>query len=54
MLEYGFRYHGRTGLFGRTWPTGSMALWMAVLLGGALILYYLRAPLPAPRPVRRR
>jgi multicomponent Na+:H+ antiporter subunit D len=41
MLEYGFRYHGRTGLFGRTWPTGSMALWMAVLLGGALILYYL-------------
>jgi len=41
LLERGFRHHGSTGLLARTWPTGSMALWVAVLLGAALILYYL-------------
>ena len=41
LIERGFRYHGTTGLMARTWPTGSMAMWVAVLLGGALILYYI-------------
>ena len=40
LLERGFRYHGQAGLLARTWPTGSMALWAAILLGGALLLYY--------------
>ncbi len=29
------------GLFGRTWSTGAMVLWAAVLLGVYLVLYYL-------------
>jgi multicomponent Na+:H+ antiporter subunit D len=41
LLERGYRHHGATGLLARTWPTGSMALWVAALLGAALILYYL-------------
>jgi multicomponent Na+:H+ antiporter subunit D len=33
--------HGQEGLLARTWPTGSMVLWIAVLLGFYLVLYYL-------------
>jgi multicomponent Na+:H+ antiporter subunit D len=33
-------YGGPEGVLARTWPTGSMALWMVVLLLGYLILYY--------------
>ncbi len=36
-----YRYHGPQGILGRTWPTGSMALWAMVLLLGYLLLYYL-------------
>jgi multicomponent Na+:H+ antiporter subunit D len=36
-----YRYHGPQGILGRTWPTGSMALWMMVLLLAYLLLYYL-------------
>ncbi|MEX2525953.1 MAG: Na(+)/H(+) antiporter subunit D [Gammaproteobacteria bacterium] len=35
------RSHGPEGTLARTWPTGSMVLWVAVLLGVYLILYYL-------------
>ncbi len=35
-----FRAHGPHGVLARTWPTGSMALWMAILLGAYLIFYY--------------
>jgi multicomponent Na+:H+ antiporter subunit D len=35
------RHHGSYGLLGRTWPTGSMVIWVAVLLGLSLALYYI-------------
>jgi multicomponent Na+:H+ antiporter subunit D len=34
------RAHGPQGILARTWPTGSMALWAAILLGVSLLLYY--------------
>jgi len=41
LVRQMFRHHGPEGILARTWPTGSMALWVAVLLGGFLLLYYL-------------
>ena len=35
------RHHGPQGILERTWPTGSMVLWVAVLLGFYLIVYSL-------------
>ena len=35
------RHHGPQGILARTWPTGSMVLWVAVILAGSLVLYYL-------------
>jgi multicomponent Na+:H+ antiporter subunit D len=35
------RHHGSYGVLARTWPTGSMVLWVAALLGVSLIFYYL-------------
>ena len=35
------RHHGNYGVLARTWPTGSMVLWVAALLGVSLIFYYL-------------
>jgi len=35
------RHHGPEGVLARTWPTGSMALWVMVLLLTYLLLYYL-------------
>ncbi len=35
------RHHGPQGILARTWPTGSMVLWVAVVLGMYLVLYYL-------------
>jgi len=40
FVAYMFRHHGPEGILARTWPTGSMALWVAVLLGGFLLIYY--------------
>ena len=36
------RHHGPDGIFGRTWPTGTMAFWMTVMLGAYLILAFVR------------
>ena len=35
------RHHGPQGILSRTWPTGSMVMWVAFLLGAYLIFYYL-------------
>lgn len=35
-----YRHHGPEGIMARTWLTGSTALWVAVLLGVYLVLYY--------------
>lgn len=35
------RHHGPRGILARTWPTGSMVIWVTVMLGLSLILYYL-------------
>ena len=35
-----YKHHGPEGILARTWQTGSTALWMAVLLGLYLLLYY--------------
>ncbi len=36
-----FEIHGPHGPLARTWPTGSMVLWVAVLLGAFLLFYYI-------------
>jgi len=36
-----YRHHGPEGIMARTWTTGSTVLWVALLLGGYLIVYYL-------------
>ncbi len=35
------RHYGPEGALARSWPTGSMVFWVAVLLAASLILYYL-------------
>ncbi|MEZ5589688.1 MAG: Na(+)/H(+) antiporter subunit D [Gammaproteobacteria bacterium] len=35
-----YRHHGPEGRFARTWPTGSMVLWVAILLASCLLFYY--------------
>ncbi|MGF1548041.1 MAG: Na(+)/H(+) antiporter subunit D [Thiotrichales bacterium] len=35
------RHHGPQGILARNWPTGSMVLWVAVILAGSLLAYYL-------------
>jgi multicomponent Na+:H+ antiporter subunit D len=40
MIEGLFRHHGPQGILARTWPTGSMVLWVAVLLAAYLVFYY--------------
>jgi multicomponent Na+:H+ antiporter subunit D len=36
-----YRHHGPQGVLARSWPTGSMVLWVAILLVLYLVLYYL-------------
>jgi multicomponent Na+:H+ antiporter subunit D len=36
-----YRHHGPAGTLARTWPTGSMVLWVAILLASYLAIYYL-------------
>ena len=33
-------HHGPQGILARAWPTGSMAIWAAVMLGLSLLLFY--------------
>lgn len=40
-LDMIYRTHGPQGPLARTWPTGSMVLWIAILLGITLLLAYL-------------
>jgi multicomponent Na+:H+ antiporter subunit D len=40
VLDMLYRHHGPEGRLARTWPTGSMVLWVAVLLASCLIFYY--------------
>lgn len=40
LVDSIFRHHGPVGILARTWPTGSMVLWVAVLLGVYLILFF--------------
>jgi multicomponent Na+:H+ antiporter subunit D len=35
-----FLYHGPQGILARTWATGSMVLWVVILLGIYLVAYY--------------
>lgn len=34
------RHHGPQGALARTWPTGSMVFWVAVMLAASLLVYY--------------
>jgi multicomponent Na+:H+ antiporter subunit D len=36
-----YRHHGPHGMLARAWPTGSMVIWVAAMLGLSLLLYYL-------------
>lgn len=38
MLKFTSRHHGSQGILARTWPTGSMVLWIAILLGSYILL----------------
>ena len=40
LMRSVIRHYGPEGTLARTWPTGSMVLWIAVLLGASLVLYY--------------
>ncbi|MEJ2515489.1 MAG: Na(+)/H(+) antiporter subunit D [Gammaproteobacteria bacterium] len=35
------RHHGASGTLARTWPTGSMVLWVALLLAVFIVAYYI-------------
>lgn len=36
-----YRHHGPQGVLARSWPTGAMALWTAVMLAAYLLIYFL-------------
>ena len=40
FVERLYRHHGPEGIMARTWPTGSTALWVAILLAVYLLLSY--------------
>ena len=40
IIAYMFRHHGPEGVLARTWPTGSMTLWSAILLAMLLLIDY--------------
>jgi multicomponent Na+:H+ antiporter subunit D len=39
-LRGAHRGHGPQGILARTWPTGSMILWVAILLAAFLVFYF--------------
>ncbi|MEZ5536741.1 MAG: Na(+)/H(+) antiporter subunit D [Thiolinea sp.] len=42
VIDSLYEHHGPGGFLGKSWPSGSMVLWVAVLLACSLGLYYLR------------
>jgi multicomponent Na+:H+ antiporter subunit D len=40
LMRSVIRHYGPEGTLARTWPTGSMVLWIAVLLAASLVLYF--------------
>jgi multicomponent Na+:H+ antiporter subunit D len=40
MIDRLYQHHGPESTLARTWPTGIMVLWVAVLLGVSLLFYY--------------
>ncbi|KAA6187687.1 Na(+)/H(+) antiporter subunit D [Thiohalocapsa marina] len=41
LIDNLYAHHGPHGILARTWPTGSMVFWVAVMLGCSLLLYFL-------------
>ncbi|MEJ2309274.1 MAG: Na(+)/H(+) antiporter subunit D [Gammaproteobacteria bacterium] len=41
LIDKLYKHHGPQGMLARAWPTGSMVIWVAVLLGLSLALYYI-------------
>jgi len=41
LVDRLYRHHGPQGTLAQAWPTGSMVLWVAVLLGLLLVLFYI-------------
>ena len=41
---------GPSGVLGRTWPTGTSVIWVAILLLVFLLLYYASTPLTGGPP----
>ncbi|MCG8690485.1 MAG: Na(+)/H(+) antiporter subunit D [Minwuiales bacterium] len=41
FVEGLYRHHGPQGILARTWPTGSTVLWVAILLGVYVVIYYI-------------
>ena len=39
LLKFTSHHHGSQGVLARTWPTGSMVLWIAILLGSYILLH---------------
>jgi hypothetical protein len=40
LRRWANRYVGKTGLFAQSWPIGTTAIWIAVLLSGYVLIYY--------------
>ena len=45
------RHMGPTGVLGRTWPTGTNVIWVAILLLVFLLLYYASTPVTSAPPL---
>ena len=42
VVDQLYKHHGPQGVLARTWPTGSMVLWVAIFLGIYLLLYFIK------------
>ena len=40
LMRWVLHHYGPEGTLARAWPTGSMVMWVAILLGASLIFYY--------------
>lgn len=41
LIDALYRHHGPQGILARTWPAGSMVLWVGVMLAAYLLFYYI-------------